>query len=904
VTTRNLEHALRPRSIAVIGATDEPDSVGQKLTGNVLSGGFSGPVYLVNPKHRRIAGRDGFLSIDEMPEAPELAVIATPPDTIPPLIGALGAKGTRGAVVVTAGLGPELRQAMLNAARPTCLRIIGPNCLGLWVPALGVNANFGMAKPAPGKLAFLSQSGALVGGVLDWAESCGIGFSYVVSIGDMADVDVGDLLDFLAADVSTGAILLYLEMIPAARKFMSASRSAARAKPVVAIKSGRSQASARAAATHTGALAGSDAAVQAAFRRAGLVRVDDLEDLFTAAETLTCLKPVAGEELLIVTNGGGAGVLAVDDLVRTGGSLAKLSDDLIAKLDAILPANWSRANPIDIIGDATPDRYAATMDAVLEGAHATAILVMNCPTALAASTDAAEAVIRAVDRHKHNSGVPPILSNWLGAEAAAGARAKFQAARIPSYESPRDAIKGFGFLWQYTKAQAALMRTPPRETDLSGIDSKAAPAAMRAAVRSGRALLTEPEAKAVLAAYSIPTVPTSVAASPQEVEQIASDMLKQAPTLAIKVLSEDISHKSDVGGVRLGLASPAEARAAAEAMTARVAKARPDARLQGFTVQPMIVWPNAHELLLGVFDDRLFGPVILFGAGGTATEIIKDSAVALPPLDIELARDLMQQTRISKLLEGYRDRPTADLEAVADALVRLSQLVVDCPALRELDINPLLANETGVIALDARIRIEASEVDVPAPNPRLAIRPYPNNWEETVDIQSSMRVLIRPIRPTDEALYRGFLEKLSVEDIRFRFLSPRKEFSHSFVARFTQIDYARAMAFVALSEDQQDLLGVARLAADPDYTCAEYAVIVRSDLKGRGLGWALMHHLIRYADSEGLRDLHGDVLAANERMLKMCRELGFDITADREDLSLRRVRLKLPLEAARTVSLG
>jgi acetyltransferase len=904
VTIRNLEHALRPRSIAVIGASDEAGSVGQKLTANVLSGGFSGPVYLVNPKHRRIAGRDGFLSIDEMPEAPDLAVIATPPETIPSLIGALGAKGTPAAVVVTAGLGPELRQAMLNAARPTCLRIIGPNCLGLWVPALGVNANFGMAKPAPGKLAFLSQSGALVGGVLDWAESRGIGFSYVVSMGDMADVDVGDLLDFLAADVSTGAILLYLETIPAARKFMSASRSAARAKPVVVIKSGRNQASARAAATHTGALAGSDAAVQAAFRRAGLVRVYDLEDLFTAAETLTCLKPVAGEELLIVTNGGGAGVIAVDDLVQTGGSLAKLNDDLIAKLDAILPANWSRANPIDIIGDATPDRYAATMDALLEGAHANAILVMNCPTALAASTDAAEAVIRAVDRHKHNSGVPPILTNWLGAEAAAGARAKFQAARIPSYESPRDAIKGFGFLWQYTKAQAALMRTPPREADLSGIDREAALAAMRAAARSGRALLTEPEAKAVLADYGIPTVPTSVAASPQEVEQIALDLLKQAPTLAIKVLSEDISHKSDVGGVRLGLASPAEARAAAEAMTARVAKARPDARLQGFTVQPMIVWPNAHELLLGVFDDRLFGPVILFGAGGTATEIIKDSAVALPPLDIELARDLMQQTRISKLLEGYRDRPTADLEAIADALVRLSQLVVDCPALRELDINPLLANETGVIALDARIGIEASELDMPAPNPRLAIRPYPNRWEETAEIQSGMRVLIRPIRPTDEALYRGFLEKLSAEDIRFRFLSPRKEFSHSFVARFTQIDYARAMAFVALSEDQQDLLGVARLAADPDYTRAEYAVIVRSDLKGRGLGWALMHHLIRYAYSEGLRDLHGDVLAANERMLKMCRELGFDITADPEDLSLRRVRLKLPLEAARTVPLA
>jgi acetyltransferase len=388
------------------------------------------------------------------------------------------------------------------------------------------------------------------------------------------------------------------------------------------------------------------------------------------------------------------------------------------------------------------------------------------------------------------------------------------------------------------------------------------------------------------------------------VEEIAFAQLKQAPTLAIKVLSEDISHKSDVGGVQLGLASPAEARVAAEAITARVAKARPDARLQGFTVQPMIVWPNAQELLLGVFDDRLFGPVILFGAGGTATEIIKDSAVALPPLDVELARDLMQQTRIYKLLEGYRDRRATNLEAIADTLVRLSQLVVDCPALRELDINPLLANERGVIALDARIRIEASELDVSAPNPRLAIRPYPNQWEAHSETQSGMRVLIRPIRPADETLYGAFLEKLSAEDIRLRFLSPRKEFSHAFVARFTQIDYARAMAFVALSEDQRELLGVARLAADPDYTRAEYAVIVRSDLKGRGLGWALMHHLIRYSESEGLRDLHGDVLAANVRMLKMCRELGFDIAADPEDLSLRKVSLKLPLTTARSESLS
>jgi len=904
MTIRNLEYALRPRSIAVIGASDRAGSAGQKVTENVLGGGFGGPVYLINPHHGEVAGRKCLPSIAALPAAPDLAVIVTPPETVPALIAELGAKGTPAAVVITAGLDKATKQAMLDAARPTCLRIIGPNCLGVWVPALGVNANFGSARPFPGRLAFLSQSGALIGGVLDWAQSRGIGFSYVVSMGNMADVDVGDLLDYLAADISTGAILLYLETIPAARKFMSASRSAARAKPVVVIKSGRTTSSARAAATHTGALAGNDNAVAAAFRRAGLVRVDDLEALFTAAETLTCLKPVPDNELLILTNGGGAGVLAVDALMPSGGKLASLSPELKAKLDAILPATWSHANPIDIIGDATRDRYTAAMEAVLTHGQDNAILVMNCPTALASSTDAAHAVIETVERHKAKGHVPPILTNWLGADVAAAARVAFQEVRIPTYDSPNDAVEGFGYLWQYAKAQEALMRTPPREADLSAIDTDAARRAMTAAAKKGRPLLTEPEAKAVLAAYGIPTVPTRVAATPEDVEVTARELLNQAPALAVKVLSEDISHKSDVGGVKLGLGSAAEARDAAEAIKARIAKTMPKARIEGFTVQPMITRPNAHELLLGVFDDKLFGPVILFGAGGVATEIIKDTAVALPPLDVELARDLMQQTRIYSLLKGYRDRPAADLEAIADALVRLSQLVVDTPALRELDINPLLADENGIVALDARIRIAPDEVDQPGPNPRLAIRPYPNQWEAETETPEGLAVLIRPIRPTDEPLLAEFQTKLSPEDIRFRFLAPRKEFSHKTNARFTQIDYARAMAFVAMTRDQTEMLGVARLAADPDYLSAEYAVIVRSDLKGHGLGWILMHHLIRYAESEGLRDLHGDVLAANERMLQMCRDLGFDISVDPEDMSLRKVRLTLPLRPHVTARVG
>ena len=902
MTIRNLERALRPASVAVIGASDAPGSVGKTVTDNVLAGGFSGPVYLVNPNHRSIAGMPCFPDVESLPEAPELAIIATPPRTVPGIIDALGREGTRAAVVVTAGFDAELRQEMLDASRPYCLRIIGPNCLGIWVPGIGLNANFGFGQPASGKLALIAQSGALIGGMLDWAASRNIGFSTVVSMGDMADVDVGDLLDFLAGDISTAAILVYLETIPAARKFLSASRSAARAKPVVVIKSGRNTLSARAAATHTGALAGSDAAAAAAFRRAGLVRVNELEELFTAAETLTCIKPIAGNELMIITNGGGAGVLAVDDLIESGGRLAPLPDEVVAELDRVLPANWSRANPIDIIGDAPPERYAAAMEAVLMHGGADAILVMNCPTALASSSAAAEAVIDSAERHRTHGHVPPILTSWLGEKAVAAARGKFRDAGIPSYESPADAVRGFGYLWQYTQAQEALLRTPPREADLSGIDDEAALGIMRSVAGRRRSLLTESEAKDVLAAYGIPVVPTEVVHTVEEVEEAARDFLGHAPSVVVKILSEDISHKSDVGGVRLGLQSAREAREAAEAMQDRIGNVHPEARLQGFTVQPMIVRPNAHELLMGVFDDPLFGPAILFGAGGTATEIIKDTAVALPPLDVKLAHDLIKQTRIYELLKGYRDRPATDLDAIVDTLVRLSQLVIDCPAIRELDINPILADEQGVIALDARIRIEPRDAHKAGPNPRLAIRPYPNQWEARVSGSDGEEMFIRPIKPVDEHLYQAFLDRLSPEDIRFRFLAPRKEFSHHFIARFTQIDYARAMAFVALDVEQRELLGIARLAADPDYTRAEFGIIVRSDLKGHGVGWSLMRHLIAYAQTEGLRDLYGDVLASNDRMLLMCRELGFNIAPDPEARSLCKVHLKLPVnleEAAR-----
>ena len=896
MTIRNLDSAFMPKSVALIGASDEPGSVGLKITQNLQGGGFAGPIWLVNPHHSSIDGKPCFPNIAALSEAPSLAVVATPPETVPQIIGELGRKGTRAVVVITAGIGREngLRQAVLNAAQPYCLRIIGPNCLGIFVPRLGLNASFAHIAPNPGKLALLSQSGAVAGATLDWAAARDIGFSNVVSMGDMADVDVGDMLDYLAGEANTSAIVMYLETITNPRKFMSAARSAARAKPVVVVKAGRSAAAAKAAATHTGALSGNDRVIEAAFKRAGVLRVDGLSELFDAAETLTRIVGFRGDRLAIVTNGGGAGVLAVESLMQLGGKLAELSSETTAKLDQMLPPTWSRANPVDIIGDAGPERYEAALNAVLDERAADAVLVMNCPTALASSVGAADAVIRAIQIRKADwKPVKPVLTNWLGESTARMARARFASAGLPTYEFPADAVRSFSYLTGYHKAQEELMQTPPSLPSTFKVDTEAARAAMAQAQREGRTLLTEPEAKAVLSAYGIATVRTLIAKDAHDVERIAAQLLQNGRRVAVKVLSEQISHKSDVGGVMLNLESAAAAAKAAEEIAARVARKRPDARIDGFTVQEMIELPQAHELIIGVTEDSIFGPTILFGAGGTAVEVIKDTAVALPPLDLKLARHLISETRVSKLLSGYRDRPAADIEAIAMVLVRVSQLITDIPVVTGLDINPLLADERGVTALDARVTLDWTHADVPAPNPYFAIRPYPKSWERTVALPSGRKVFIRPILPTDEAIYAEFLHAITPTDLRLRFFTPKAEFSHQFVARFTQIDYGRAMAFIAVDPDTGAMLGGSRLIADPDYIKGEYAVMVRSDLKGVGLGWALMQQLIAYAKAEGLQELHGDVLSENTQMLSMCRELGFDVHFNPEDVTLSRVTLGL-----------
>lgn len=891
MTIRNLEHLLGPKSVAFIGASPQPGSVGLIVTQNLRAGGFKGPIWLVNPRRSDVQGVPCYANVDALPETPDLAVIATPPATVPGIIDELGRKGTRAAVVITAGVRDELQQAMLDAAKPYLLRIQGPNCIGLMVPGIGLNASFSHRAPVAGDLAFLSQSGALSTAVIDWAVDRHIGFSHVVSLGDMADVDFGDLLDYFAGDPKSRAILLYMESVTHAPKFLSAARRAARSKPVIVVKAGRHEAGSKAALSHTGALTGADSAYDAAFRRAGVLRVFALHELFGAAESLARLPASTGERLAILTNGGGAAVLAVDRLMDLQGTLAELSEAGMAALNAALPPTWSKANPVDIIGDAGPDRYTAALEALLQEKGTDAILIMNCPTAAASSTAVAEGIVDLVEqRRQAKKPLKPIFTNWLGEGASREARRLFAGHKIASFEFPGLAVEGFMQLVRYSRAQEQLMRTPPSLPEELGLHTADAERIISAALQAQRPVLSEWEAKALLAAYGIPTVPTEVATTPEEVEAIANRLLQEHAACVVKVLSDDISHKSDVGGVRLGLERAEEARTAAQDILSRVARQLPHARVQGFTVQPMIRRPRAHELIAGMAVDRTFGPVLLFGAGGTSVEVVADTAQALPPLDMNLAHDVMRRTRIFRLLQGYRDRPAADLDRIAESLVRLSYLVARHPEIREIDINPLLADETGVIALDARVRVEDETL---SPRVPMALRPYPSEWIKDMEVEGLGHIRVRPIRPEDEPLYDDFFPRLTPEDQRLRFFSARPDLSRKFLARLTQIDYAREMAFVALSRDTGELLGVSRFIADPDYTRGEYAVLVRSDLKGRGLGWQLMQHLIAYARAEGLEQLFGSVLAENTTMLKMCAELGFSIQAEPDDPSVRQVVLDL-----------
>ncbi len=886
MSIRNLDHLLEPSSVAVFGASSRTGSVGATVWRNLRAGGFTGPVYPVNPKGGDLNGQPVYTSAADLPTVPDLAVICTPAAVVPGLIAELGERGTRAAVVLTAGLDATQRKAMLDAARPTLMRILGPNCIGMLSPHLGLNASFAHISAAAGELAFVSQSGALVTAMLDWAQSRAIGFSHFVSLGEGADVDFGDMLDYLASDAKTRAILLYIESIEAPRKFMSAARAAARNKPVIVVKAGRSTHGQRAAASHTGALAGSDLVYDAAIARAGMLRVDTLHQLFLAAETLTRFRTNQSDQLTILTNGGGAGVMAADAAENAGIELATLSPETLAALDAVLPANWSHDNPVDIIGDAPVERYVQALRVLKQDPKAGAILFIHAPTAIVPSLEIAQSLVPLVDHHH-----PRLLSCWLGESAVAQARHTFQEAGIASYATPEEAVSAFAMLVRYRHNQAQLLEAPAaHDDDLQVPDIVAVHTLLESVLAQGQEMLTEPQAKAVLDAYSIPVVITKVVPADPDAAATAAQAI--GFPVVLKILSKDISHKSDVGGVVLDLANERAVRDAATAMLARVATELPLAHVDGFTVQAMVRRSHARELIVGASIDSVFGPVILFGSGGISVEVVADRAIALPPLNSRLASALVRSTRIARLLDGYRDVPAANLDALNRVLVAVSQLMADHPQIAELDINPLILSPDGAIALDARVRVSANR-NGGAEN--FAIKPYPAHLIEHI-VWQGQPLTIRPIRPGDEAQHLTFLSQLDPEDVRMRVFYSRRSIEPSELARLTQIDYEREIAFVAVRpgpDGIEQTLATARAMSDPDNITAEFGIIVRSDLKGSGLGRLMMDKLIQTLRAQGTQRLVATVLHENRRMLALQRDLGFTEGDSSMDDGTRSITLDL-----------
>lgn len=881
MTTRNLDALFGPKAIALVGASNRPGSVGDVLARNLLSGGFSGAVMPVNRRGGTVRSTLAYKTVSELPVAPDLAVIATPAATVPQLISELGAQGCRAAIVISSGFeaaqedGTTLRQSMLDASRPHLLRIIGPNCLGFISPGLGLNASFAHLSPRPGSIALVSQSGAVAAAAIDWAAGRGIGFSHVVSIGDAADVDVGDLLDYLATDPKTRAILLYVESVTDARKFMSAGRIASRSKPVIVVKAGRSASGARAAFSHTGALAGSDAVYDAAFRRAGMLRVNDLRELFDAVETLSTGLAAHGDRLAIVTNGGGAGILAVDALEARGGRLASLSTNTKQVLQEKLPRSRC-ANPLDLLGDAPPDAYATAMRAVLGDPGVDAILVMNCPTAVTDSTRAAEAVISVVGEAQAKK---PVFTCWLGDPAVRPGREAFARALLPTHETPDESVRAFLHLVRHRENQERLLIAPEAPPPAASTDeARKILAQVRA---NGRDTLTDPEARALLKIYGVPVVESREAPDPDAAAKSAAEL---GGRLVLKILSKGISHKSDVGGVALGLEGPEQVRAAARDMLAHIATRLPEARLDGFVLEPMIERPLAHETIVGLASDAAFGPVVLFGQGGVSTEVVGDRSLGLPPLDAALADDMIARTRIARLLAGFRNRPPVDHAALQGVLLAVSRIAADLPDVQELDINPLLVDAQGVLALDARVRLHPlGRAPV-----RMAILPYPSHLERSVTV-GGQDLLLRPVRPQDAAKLAELVDRSSRDDVHARFAGGLSHLSPEFAARLAQVDYDRHLALVA-EDAAGDLLGVARMVGDPAGDSAELAIMVRSDVQHRGIGGVLLEALVREARERGLHSLWGDVAVTNEKMLALGAEHGFRAIGRGDPLRARIVR--------------
>ncbi|MBK7405696.1 MAG: bifunctional acetate--CoA ligase family protein/GNAT family N-acetyltransferase [Phycisphaerales bacterium] len=876
MSIQNLDRILAPRRIAVLGASHRVGSVGNAVFTNLLTSGFQGVVYPINPKHESVGGVQAYRDIASVPHTPDLAVICTPARTVPGLVREAGEAGVRGLLVLSAGFGEgagsganlreELRGAMSDYPG---MRMIGPNCLGVMVPGLGMNATFGRGTAQEGGIAFISQSGALCTSVLDWALDAGVGFSYFVSVGNVLDVTFGDLIDYVAQDPMTKSIILYIESLREARGFLSAARAFARTKPIIAYKAGRFAESAKAASSHTGAMAGEDAVYDAAFRRAGIERVYEIADMFECASLLRRGRRPSGDRLAIVTNAGGPGVIATDALLARDGRLAVLADETMSELNGFLPADWSHGNPVDILGDAPAERYAQACQTVLSDKGVDAVLAVLSPQAMTSPTDVARALIAVAAKSRK-----PVLASWMGGPSVREGASLLEQAQIPTYRSPDDAVQAFMHLVKYSRNLEVLFDTP---RDIP-VELGSSPELRLRAIEPGVAedgMLTEHEAKAVLSRYGFDVAEAVPAASAAKAIEAAERI---GYPVVLKLNSPDITHKGDVGGVKLNLRSPDAVRDAYADIVARAVKERPEARIEGVMVQPMLDTAAGVELIIGAKRDPVFGVVMLVGAGGTLAELLADRVVELPPLNERLVRRMLESLRCWPLLRGYRDSPAVNLDALVSAIERVSYLLSDHPEIAELDINPLLATPERVIALDARIRIEAMETKgEPGTYEHLAIRPYPAGLEHQAILTDGSSVLLRPIRPEDEPMWHDMVAACSEQSMHFRFGAVVDPMSHGLASRFCFIDYDREMAIVAEvgTGPERRLAGVGRMVGAAGLDDAEFAILVADPWQGQGLGRLLTERCLDVARIMQTRRLTAEMDAENSKVVDLLRSVGF-----------------------------
>jgi acetyltransferase len=894
MSTRNLDRLFEPKSIAVIGASNKKGSVGYILLRNLIGAEYDGIVYPVNVSAQSVQGIQAYASVSQIPRKIDLAVIAVPAKAVPDTIRECGEAGVAGAVIISSGFkevgaaGRKLEEEVQAIAESYGVRVVGPNCLGYIRPAMNLNVTFAHVIPPAGRVAFFSQSGALGTAILDWAAANSVGFSAFVSVGSMADVDFGDLIDYFGADAHTSSIILYIESITDARKFMSAARHFAKSKPIIVVKSGRTARSAMAAASHTGAIAGDDTLYSAVFRRAGVVRVDEIEDLFNASEALSRVSSPRGPHLGIVTNAGGPGVMASDRLLDLGGELSELSAATDEKLKACLPTFAARGNPVDVAGDADAARYAAATQALMDDKNCDGVLAILTPQAMSDPTATAKALVDVARTHQ----LKPLLTSFMGEIAVAEAERIFRAAHVPTFDTPEDAVRAYMYMYDYTRNLANLYETPSDILPDFAPDRDAVKRIFIDVSRDGRAILSEPEAKQVLEAYQIPSTKMKVCVNAEECAKAAEEI---GFPVAIKILSHDITHKSDVGGIALNVRSAPEAANQFIKITERVKQAAPKAKIIGVAVQAMS--RGGYEVIIGSKKDPTFGPALLFGMGGTGVELYRDVAVDFPPLNQALARSMIQSTKVSKLLEGYRGKEAIDMTALEQAMVKVSYLLVDFPEILEMDINPLQVRADGLCALDARIVIEPKDVrKIILPGSHLMIPMYPSKDEWSISFNGD-KALIRPIRPEDEPLWAEMIESLSPATAEYRFFGPVKEVTKSMLVRYCHIDYDReiALAAVTLPKNRRkpQMVGVGRITIETaNAEEGEFAILVRDDYQRKGVGSKLMEALIQVARERHIREIYGHVLAANPGMTRFAESLGFDVRPG-EEPEVRRLVLRL-----------